>query len=122
MNSPRSVRPNKDIRLSPADGEALSKQKYELRASDGALVCLVSRRHAESGIRAGSLTLWKGKSGAYLRATPIAVPPLPALPKGAVKAPPSSSQRGTLKKWPGRRHPVSGHVGSVRASWFGSGV
>jgi hypothetical protein len=62
------------IRLSPADGIVLFKATYELRGRDGIKICDVARDKAEAGIRAGTLELWDGRHGAYLRGVGLAYP------------------------------------------------
>ena len=62
------------IRLSPADGIALLKPSYELRGRDGIKICDVVQEKAEAGIQAGTLELWEGRHGAYLRGVGLAYP------------------------------------------------
>jgi len=74
VNSPPAARP-RDIRLSPADGIALLRQRYDLRAADGLLICTVTRDAAARQIAAGVVELRQGRSGAYLQ--PVAREALP---------------------------------------------
>jgi hypothetical protein len=62
------------IRLDPAEGIALLKPSYELRGRDGIKICDVVRERAEAGIHAGSLELWEGRHGVYLRGVGLAYP------------------------------------------------
>ena len=132
MNLPPAARPIRDIRLSPADGEVLLKREYELRANDGTLVCLVSRRRAESGIASGCLELWRGPHGVYLRAvyteaeritphraTPAGPAPQPWL---ALSLAPRGAVTPRMRPWPDgypRPHPACGQVGGFRVRRVG---
>lgn len=107
-----------DVRLSPADGIALSAASYDLRGRDGKLVCTVSRGRAESGLRSGALELWRGQSGIYLRAAGLSYPSsdratsrpanLATIPRGAVRPVVHTS-----------RNAATGQVGSVRTRRVG---
>lgn len=120
MTGPPTARPSRNIRLSPADGIALSHDRYDLRARDGMLICHVSRDHAERGIATGTLELWRGPDGAYLRAAASLVYPeherrhaeshakLPAPPRGAVPPVVYTS-----------RHTMTGQVGCFRTRRVG---
>src|SRR5262249_39818661 len=69
MTGPPAARPHESNRLSPANGIPLLNDQYDLRGSDGLLICRVSRERAEQGIRAGQLELRQGRAGAYLSPT-----------------------------------------------------
>jgi len=108
-----------DIRLSPGAGKALLMRSYELRGRDGKRVCTVSREQAQNGVDVGSLELWAGAAGAYLRAVDLAYPEQarstsysadarPALPKGAVRPVVYTS-----------KHTANGQVGGHRARRVG---
>ena len=73
MNSP-PARPFQDIRLSPADGKALLRERYDVRGADGRRICTVLRDSAAALIAAGTVELMQGPSGAYLRPTSLAYP------------------------------------------------
>jgi hypothetical protein len=70
-----------DIRLSPAGGGAVSldHETYDLRGRDGKRICRVSRQRAEEAIANGSLELWSGPAGAYLRSPETSYPDRPRL-------------------------------------------
>jgi hypothetical protein len=117
MNSPAAAETN--IRLSPADTGALLMRAYDLRGRDGNRVCTVAREEAERGIAAGSLELWKGPAGAYLRSASLPYPEReratsrppdsrPSLPRGAVRPVVHTSKNAAC-----------GQVGSYRARRVG---
>ena len=68
--SPPAAR-GQHIRLSPAEGRALSHDRYDLRGRDGAKVCDVAKDRAAKAIASGAMELWKGPSGVYLRAVDL---------------------------------------------------
>ena len=118
-HSPPGARAHTDIRLSPAKSGTLLMRSYDLRGRDGKLVCSVSREQALQGVAAGSLELWSGAAGAYLRAAKLAYPEQargasysagarPALPKGAVRPIVYTS-----------KHAANGQVGGYRARRVG---
>jgi hypothetical protein len=87
-----------NIRLSPANGMALSRDSYELRARDGKLICTVARAKAEQAIDSGDLELWDGPHGAYLRAAWISYP--------------EESRQGNVDS----RHTLHGHTAAALGS------
>ncbi len=86
--SPPAATPHKPVRLSPAHGEGvrLEHARYDLRSRDGAHICWVPRDRAEQGLAVGSLELWRGQGGAYLRAVGV---PYPTISRKASAGPDS---------------------------------
>ncbi len=101
MSKPPALRPQ-TLRPSPANGETLRRDIYDLRAHDGSFICRVERHKAEAGIADGTLELRNGPHGAYLR------------PARRDNGPERNPNAGNSRTWFGPRSPELGKVSRYR--------
>jgi hypothetical protein len=120
MNFPPAARPGEHIRIDPATATTLSRAIYELRGRDGQLICAVGRKRAECGLRAGALELWRGPSGAYLRAAGLSRPDYERRQAaGRIFSP--EPPRGVVLRPPTHDRTANGQVGGYRRLRVGPG-
>jgi len=112
--------PGRNIRVIPADGEALLKAVYELRALDGKRICSIGREAAERGLADGRLELWAGRHGVYLRYKGLPYPDQPRDPNRLSTDSHPQAPKGAIRPVVlNRRHPATGQVGSFRTRRVG---